>query len=165
MVKPLFKNLLVAVNSSESSIHAAMYAIMLSKLYKLNIRFVYVVDTATLKQLTLSKFFVADESKGYEENLLSDGKKYLSYMVSLAESKGLEAEIELRKGAIWSEVIMAADENKSDLILIGGKDNENFSYNEKHNVTYSSSNKLIYNAHCPVLVVHKQDVEQLFKLA
>ena len=62
MIKPLFQNVLVLVNGSESSIHAVQYGILMSKLYHCNLKAVYVVDTATLKQLTLSKFFVADES-------------------------------------------------------------------------------------------------------
>lgn len=75
MIKPLVKNVLVAVNGSEASIHALMYGIILAKQQHINLKAVFVVDTATLKQLTLTKFFVADESENYEENLITDGNR------------------------------------------------------------------------------------------
>ena len=55
MIKPLFQNIVILISGSEASIHAAQYGILLSKLYRCNLKAVYVVDTASLKQLTLSK--------------------------------------------------------------------------------------------------------------
>ena len=63
MIRPLYRNVLVLINGSESSIYAAKYGILMSKLYRCNLKAIYVVDTATLKQLTLNKFFVSEESK------------------------------------------------------------------------------------------------------
>ena len=73
MIKPIFQKVLILINGSESSIHAAQYGILMAKLYRCTLKAVYVVDTATLKQLTLSKFFVAEESSEYEESLTADG--------------------------------------------------------------------------------------------
>ena len=89
MIKPLFQNVLVAVNGSEASLHAAMYGIMMAKQYKLKLKAVFVVDTATLKQLTLSQLFVAEESAGYESNLSTDGNHSLRYIEDLAKQKGV----------------------------------------------------------------------------
>ncbi|MBR1614261.1 MAG: universal stress protein, partial [Treponema sp.] len=77
MIKPLLRKLIVAVNGSEQSLSAAMYSIMLAMQYKCELKAVYVVDTATLKQLELSKFFVPDEVARYREKLHEDGQKYL----------------------------------------------------------------------------------------
>ena len=49
MLKPLVHNVLVSINGSESSSRAAMYGILMAKQQHLNLKFVYVVDTATLK--------------------------------------------------------------------------------------------------------------------
>ena len=167
MIKPLFQNVLVAVNGSESSIHAAMYGILMAKLYHLHLKIVYVVDVATLKQLTLSKFFVAEESESYEESLIADGKKYLNYVTGLATSKGLRIDTELRKGAVWSEIILAADESKSGLIILGGREPIASSYGNtvRHNVVSAARSEIIGSAHCSVLVVHEPHMEQLFNIA
>lgn len=165
MIKPLFQNILVAVNGSEQSIHAAMYAILMAKLYHCHVKIVYVVDTATLKQLTLSKFFVSDESASYEKNLSEDGKRYLTYVDNLAKSKSVKIETELRKGAVWSEIIAAADEYKAGLILVGGKEHSDSSGVIKHDAISLANSEIIGSAHCSVLVVREPMIEQLFKLA
>ena len=40
MSKPLFSRILVAVNGSEASIHAAMYGIIMAKTYHLDLKFI-----------------------------------------------------------------------------------------------------------------------------
>ena len=85
MIKPLLRKLIVAVNGSEQSLSAAMYSIMLAMQYKCELKAVYVVDTATLKQLELSRFFIPEESARYKERLTEDGQKYLEYVKRLAE--------------------------------------------------------------------------------
>ena len=99
---PLLKKIIVAINGSESSVQAAMYAIMLSKQYSLALKAVYVVDTATIKFLTNSKFLVSEEKDSYESDLKRDGKTYLEYVKNLAKSKGMEIETELREGSVWA---------------------------------------------------------------
>lgn len=165
MIKPLFQNVVILINGSEASIHAAQYGILLSKLYHCNLKAVYVVDSASLKQLTMQKFFVADESRMYEDSLRADGNRYLDYVADLGKSKGVKIETELRTGAVWSEVIMAADEMKAGLILVGGYKTEMNSNVEIHDAVSSASRDIIMNAHCSVLVVREKMIEQLYKLA
>lgn len=165
MIKPLFQNVVILINGSEASIHAAQYGILLSKLYHCNLKAVYVVDSASLKQLTMQKFFVADESRMYEDSLRADGNRYLDYVADLGKSKGVKIETELRTGAVWSEVIMAADEMKAGLILVGGYKTEMNSNVEIHDTVSSASRDIIMNAHCSVLVVREKMIEQLYKLA
>ena len=119
MIKPLFNNILVVINGSEASIQAAQYGVLMARLYRCDMKAIYVVDTATLKELTISKFFVSEESSEYEKSLTEDGKRYLNYVENLAKAKGIKIETELRKGSVWSEVIAYADDSKSDLILLG----------------------------------------------
>lgn len=165
MIKPLFQNVLVLVNGSESSIHAVQYGILMSKLYHCNLKAVYVVDTATLKQLTLSKFFVADESSEYEESLTHDGKRYLDYVVNLGKAKNVKIETELRQGSVWYEVVAAAEKMRAGLILLG--DYSSVTTDRavvKHDAVSSANREILRNARCSVLVVKEQNVEQLYKL-
>jgi nucleotide-binding universal stress UspA family protein len=162
MINPLFQNVVILINGSEASIHASQYGIMMAKLYRCNLKAVYVVDTATLKQLTLRKFFVAEESEEYQQSLESDGLRYLKYVEELAKAKGVKIEIELRHGAIWSEVIASAEDMKANAILLGGI---TASGSEQRNVLTDSYQQILANASCSVLMVKEPMVEQLFKLA
>jgi nucleotide-binding universal stress UspA family protein len=165
MIKPLFQKILVAVNGSTQSVHAALYAILMAKMYHCTMKAVYVVDTATLRQLTLSKFFVTEESNSYEENLCSDGTRYLNYVQDLAKMKGVKIETELRKGAVWSEIITASDEFDADVILLGGKPHESSAGTvARHDAVSLTNGEIIGSARCNVLVVKEPQIEQLFKL-
>ncbi|MDR3283999.1 MAG: universal stress protein [Treponema sp.] len=164
MINPLFQNLLVAINGSEASIQAAKYGILMAKCYHCTIKAVYVVDMATLKQLTLSKFFIPEESSEYERNLCQDGERYLEYVAALGLQKGIKVETELRKGAVWSQVITAADEMKASLILLGGYVQDALAQSSKRDAVSTSNHVIIANTPCSVLIVREKQIEQLFKI-
>ena len=163
MIKPLFQKIVVAVNGSDQSLHAAMYAILLAKQYKCSLKAVYVVDTAALKFLSMSKFFLKTES---QKNLLDDGKKYLEQIVTFAKIKGVKVETELRKGSPWSEILHAADDFDADLILLGGKEHSASSLSSEvaRDRASSTNMDIIGSARCNVLVVRQKDIEKLFKI-
>jgi nucleotide-binding universal stress UspA family protein len=119
-MKPLFQTIVVAVSGSEASINASKYAIVMAKQYRCRLVAVNVVDTATLKELLLSRIFVEEESFEYERSLEENGQRYLNYIEELAGKKGVEVEKVLRRGAVFSEIINVAEEREADLILLGG---------------------------------------------
>ena len=167
-MKPVLKNIIVAINGSQSSVHAAMYGIILANQLSLNMKAVFVVDSAAVKFLTNSRVFTSSERDSYLTDLDSDGQKYLSYISDLAKTKGLKIETEMRSGAVWAEVIRAAEEFKADMILLGGGSKAKVSYvqdNEyRHNIQTTARTEIVTYANCPVLVVHKEQVEDLFKI-
>jgi len=160
MAYSLFQNVLVLVNGSEASIQAVRYGVILAKSYKCNLKAIYVVDTATLKQLTLNKFFVEDESRDYEKSLTTDGVKYLKYAEEIAKAKGIKIETELRRGSVWGETVSAADEMNSDLILLGGFGQNNGEIHAAATMTYHA---IMKNAHCSILMVRNENIEKLYK--
>ncbi|MCQ2981869.1 MAG: universal stress protein [Treponemataceae bacterium] len=162
MIKPLFQKVLIVVNGSEASIKAAEYGILMAKLYKCSLKAVYVVDTATLKQLTLSKLFVAEESREYEQNLQADGTRYLEYVKSLALKKNINIETELRRGSVWTEVCTAADEMDANVILLGGMAATG---SDGRDVLTEAYREILLNARCSVLMVREKMIEQLYKMA
>ena len=83
-MKALIQTVVVAVSGSEASVSAAKYGILMARLYRLRLVGVYVVDTATLRELLLSKIFVEDESSEYEKSLEENGRRYLNYVEGLA---------------------------------------------------------------------------------
>ena len=168
MLKPLVQNVVVAVNGSDSSVRAAMYGILMARQQHLNLKFVYVVDTATLKRLTMTHFLLEEENADFAENLRADGKKYLDYAMMLAKKKGVKAQAELLEGSVWGEVISAADKFKAELILIGGSGTDL----SRHAAPSGSAGhfsladkEIIMNSHCSVMVVREPRIEQLFRIS
>jgi nucleotide-binding universal stress UspA family protein len=158
-MKSLFSNLVVAISGSDASIYAAKYGIIMAKQYKCRLTAVYVVDTATLKHLMMTRIFVQEESAEYERSLEANGSRYLSFIEELADAKGVKIVKELRRGAIFSEILSVADERKADCILLGGWEKER----QSRDIISQSHRDILVNAGCSVLVVKEPNVDQLYK--
>jgi nucleotide-binding universal stress UspA family protein len=155
-MKGPFGKLLVLINGSEASVSAAKYAVALARAYRSELVAVYVVDTASLRQLVLSRIFVPDESAEYEERLEESGVRLLNYAKDIAKSAGFPMETKMLKGAIAGEVIKAADECKADCILLGGWDRGS----TLRDVLMDSYREIMRSASCPVLVVRGAKAEE-----
>ncbi|HNQ97666.1 MAG TPA: universal stress protein, partial [Treponemataceae bacterium] len=110
----------------------------------------------------VNRIFIDEESREYEQSLEENGRRYLSYAEELGKAKGVKIETELRRGAIWSEVVTMSEERKMDLILLGGQEGETVDSKDIMSSTYRS---VMMNARCSVLIVKERMIEQLFKLA
>ena len=158
-MNPLIQNIVVAISGSDASIGAAKYAIILARQYRCSLTAVYVVDTATLRQLVLTSIFLPDESEDYEKSLIENGNRYLNYIRELASQKGLKIETVLRKGSVFGEILKEAEAKSADLILLGG-----WEKNRKERDIISESHKeILMHAKCSVLVVKEQNIEKIFK--
>lgn len=162
MIKVLFQKILVVYDGSLSSLHAVQYGIMMAKLYKCQVKVVFVVDDASIKKLLLSKFIVSEEASSMKDHLLSDSKRDMEYIKALAKKKNVNIEVQTLEGAVWSEVIRAANDFKANLILVG-EDSAN-PYQENHLNVSREIGEIVGSANCSVLVVKEPFVEQLFKL-
>jgi nucleotide-binding universal stress UspA family protein len=160
-MKSLISNILVAVTGSDASILAAKYSIVLAKLYHCKLSAVYVVDTATIRQLTLSKIFIQEEGVEYEKSLQANGERYLSFVEELARAKGVKIERILRKGAIYTEILHVADEHKADLIVLGGWEKDR----STREIFGHSQREIMVNAKCSVLLAKEPSIDQLYKHA
>jgi nucleotide-binding universal stress UspA family protein len=160
-MKPLISNIIAVITGSDASILAAKYAIVMSKINKCRLTALYVVDTATIRQLTLSKIFIQEESQEYEKSLESNGGRYLSFVEELARSKGVKIEREIRKGAVYTEVLTVADEKKADLIVLGGWEKDR----SARDIISHSHREIMVNAKCSVLLVKEPAIDQIYKQA
>ncbi|MDR0443038.1 MAG: universal stress protein [Treponema sp.] len=160
-MKSLISNIVIAVTGADASILAAKYGIVLAKLYHCKLCAVYVVDTATIKQLTLSKIFIQEESAEYEKSLEANGERYLSFVEELARAKGVKVERILRKGAICTEILNVADEHNADMILLGGWEKNR----STRDIMGHSYREIMANAKCSVLLVKEHDIDQIYKHA
>jgi nucleotide-binding universal stress UspA family protein len=160
-MKPLISNIVVVVTGSDASILAAKYAIVMAKNYRCRLTAVYVVDTATIRQLTLSKIFIQEESQEYEKSLEANGERYLSFVEELARAKGVKAEREIRRGAVYTEILAVADEKKADLVVLGGWEKDRGA----RDIISHSHREIMVNAKCSVLLVKDPGIDQLYKQA
>jgi len=161
MIKNLFSNIMVAVSGSDASILASKYAIVMAKLYHCRLSAVYVVDTATIRQLTLSKIFIQEESLEYEKSLEANGERYLSFVEELARAKGVKIEREMRKGAVFTELLGAADERKADLLIMGAWEKER----STRDIITHAHREIMNNARCSILLVKEPAIDQIYKQA
>ena len=160
-MKPLFSNIVVAITGSDASILAAKYAIVMSKLYRCRVTAVYVVDTATIRQLMLSKIFIQEESQEYERSLEANGERYLTFVEELAKAKGVKIEREIRRGAVYTEILTVASEKKADLIVLGGWEKDR----SPRDIFSHSHREILINAKCSVLMVKEPNIDQIYKNA
>ena len=160
-MKPLINNIVIAVTGTDASILAAKYGIVMAKYYNCRLTAVYVVDTATIKQLTLSKIFIQEEGAEYEKNLENNGNRYLSFVEELAIAKGVKIERILRRGAIYTEILHAADEKNADLILLGGWERDT----KPRDIIGHSHREIMANAKCSVMLVKEPGIDQIYKKA
>jgi len=160
-MKALFSNIVTVVTGSDASIMAAKYAIVMAKYYRCHLCAAYIVDTATIKQLTLSKIFVQEESIDYEKSLEANGERYLSFVEELARAKGVKIDRILRKGAIYTEVLRIAEDRKADLIVLGGWEKDRSALD----IISHSHREIMINAKCSVILVKESDIDQIYRHA
>ncbi|MGA2481318.1 MAG: universal stress protein [Spirochaetia bacterium] len=161
-MKMLLQTVVVAVSGSEGSINAAKYGIALARMYRCKLLAVYVVDTATLKELLLSKIFIDEESREYEKSLELNGHRYLNYVEELAQKKGVPVEKFLRSGSIATEIVEAAEENKADLILLGGF-NELEGKGSFRDSMSRQQREILKHAKCSILIVKEPEIDFIYK--
>jgi len=157
-MKKILDSIIVAISGSDASIHAAKYAIVMAKKSACSVVAVYVVDTASIKKLQMSKIFLPEESKTYEENLAQNGEKYLDFVVRLGQEKGITIQRELHRGAIYTEVLAAAEEHDVDCILLGGWEEGRSALD----VICYAQKEILLKSNCSVLVVKEPGIDEIF---
>ncbi|MDR0670640.1 MAG: universal stress protein [Treponema sp.] len=161
MTKPIISHIVAAITGSDASILAAKYAIVMAKAYRCKMTAVYVVDTATIRQLTLSKIFIQEESQDYERSLELNGERYLSFVEELARAKGVKIEREIRRGAVYTEILTVAEDKNADLIVLGGWEKDR----SARDIISHSHREIMVSAKCSVLLVKEPGIDQIYKQA
>jgi nucleotide-binding universal stress UspA family protein len=157
----LLSHLLVAVSGSGASVNAARYAIVMAKLYRCKLTAVYVVDTATLKQLSMSKIFLPEESEEYAKSLEENGKRYLAFVEELGKARGVPVAALLRSGSVATEIMTAAEEKGADLIILGGWEKDR----NPRDIVGQMHREIQIQSKVSVLVVKNRDIEQIYRRA
>jgi nucleotide-binding universal stress UspA family protein len=117
---PVFTNILVAMDGSEASQRALSHAVDLAKLCNAKLHTIYVVETGLFSSLpmegTVEIMYSVLEKEGDE--VMERAKVY-------ATGKSITVITHMKQGHAGSEILALAEEEKSDLIIVGshGKSN------------------------------------------
>jgi nucleotide-binding universal stress UspA family protein len=152
MIEP-FKNILVYVDGTESSISAAMAAIVLAKRLDASLTAIYVVNTKALQELVNARIFLEFEKVEYSRDIEEDASRYLNHVKELGIQKGVEIKTIKSSGSVHAEVTKYLLENRVDLLVLGGISQ----IHSRRDEFLSETDRVMRTAQCPVLVVRDND--------
>jgi len=148
-----FKDIVVYLDGSESSMTAAMYGIKMAAEHGARLTAVYVVNTKALSELVKAGIFVAIEREEYQRDLQADADRYLRHVVKLAAQRKLGIETVKLEGAAHVVVNQLLKERKADLLVLGGITD----IRSRREELSSETDRMLRTSPCPVLVVRDYD--------
>ncbi|MGA2913295.1 MAG: universal stress protein [Methanoregula sp.] len=117
---PVFTNILIALDGSEASQRALSRAVDEAKIWNAQLQAIYVVETGLFSSLppdnTVEIMYRVLEKEG--EAVLEKAKKF-------GAAKGITIITHMKQGHAGSEIVVLAEQGKTDLIMVGshGKSN------------------------------------------
>jgi nucleotide-binding universal stress UspA family protein len=116
----VFTNILVAIDGSEASQRALSSAVDEAKVWKAQLQVIYVVETGLFSSLPL------DNTVEIMYRVLEkEGTAVLERAKKFGAANGVTVITHMKQGHAGSEIIALAEQEKSDLIMVGshGKSN------------------------------------------
>jgi nucleotide-binding universal stress UspA family protein len=111
---PVFTNILVAIDGSESGERAFARALDEAKTWNARLHIVYVVETGLFSSLP------ADNTVELMYRVLEkEGQDSLDKAKLSAAAKGVTSSTHMKQGHAGSEIVSLADREKVDLIVVG----------------------------------------------
>ncbi len=145
--------ILVYIDGTESSISAAMYAVALSKTTGASLTALYVINTKALNDLVKARIFLAEEEAEYHRDLEQDAERYLNHVRKLAEQKNIVISTKSLSGTIHREIKAEVQENKYDLLVLGGLSN----IRSRRDEFFNETDRAMRSVSCPVLVIRDEE--------
>jgi nucleotide-binding universal stress UspA family protein len=157
MQKRQFSRILAAIDGSNTSMHAADYAISIAIKNNSELLVLYVIDVYKYSRLSssiiLAPTFGSEkylEEKNEAEKLINKIKeKFKLKTKDNTKSKELQAEIVEGIKSVSNTIIEYAESEKVGLIIVGSRGRTGL----KRLLLGSVSSAIIKNAHCAVLVI------------
>lgn len=149
MAKSQVNNILVLVDGTESSFHAANYAIDLARTLNARLTAMAVVDTDTLRQLLNVNILVDSEMAELQSELQQSARNHLDEVCQRAMGKRVRFEEVLRSGN--SEVVVPKELSQRgvDLLAMGAFSSDRV----RHDLLARQRQQILDRTSCPVLVV------------
>jgi nucleotide-binding universal stress UspA family protein len=138
------KKILIPIDGSEYSVHAAELGLSIAKLLSAEVMIVYVIDTVVLDQEAK-----LTQHEDVERELKQNGERYISYVQSLSQKESVKVASMLARGRPFEEIVRIAKELGIDLIVMGTYGRRG----AERILIGSQAQRVIEYATCPVLVV------------
>jgi nucleotide-binding universal stress UspA family protein len=148
-----FKQIVVYLDGSESSMTAIMYGIKLAKEHDAKLTAVYVVNTKALSELVKAGIFVTVERDEYQRDLQLDADRYLRHASHLAQQKQVLLETVNLEGTVHIVMKELLKSSKADLLVLGGVTD----IRSRREELASETDRMLRTSPCPVLVVRDDD--------
>ena len=149
MAKPPVNHILVLVDGTEASFHAADRAIELARALGAKLTALTVVDTETLRQLLNVKILVDAEMGEFEKELEESARRQLAEVRERALNQKVVIEEVLITGSVETVVPKEVEAREVDLIALGGFPSTKVT----RDLVARQRQQIIDRATCPVLVV------------
>jgi nucleotide-binding universal stress UspA family protein len=137
------KKILIPTDGSDYSMRAAEQGVSIAKMLDAQIIVVYVIDTIVLDQIKVT------ERETVEQELKEDGKRYVKYVIGLAEKENVKVTSILAKGVPFEQIVHLAKEQNIDLIVMGTYGRRG----AERILIGSVAERVIEYSSCPVLVI------------
>jgi nucleotide-binding universal stress UspA family protein len=145
----LVNHILVLVDGTESSFHAADRAIDLARALGARLTAMAVVDRDTLHQLLSVKILVDSEMGEFEKELRSSAGRHLAVVRQRAEDRRLAVEEVLVTGIVEDIVPKEIQARAVDLVCVGAFQSSRVA----RDLLARQRQQIVDRADCPVLVV------------
>ena len=149
----LFSRILVPIDGSEPSFHAAQVAINIANKFNSEIIVLYVVVSPSKSEYAnLTGLVTPKQIDMIIENAKKESKNWFKRIEDIVKEKGSHIKISTRViltgVAVYGEVIEYAQQKSVDLIVIGTRGRSGI----KKLLLGSTASGVVTYAHCPVLV-------------
>jgi nucleotide-binding universal stress UspA family protein len=122
----VFTNILVALDGSEASQRALVRAVDEAERWKAKLQVIYVVEMINFSSLTPDNTLEGENTREILYRVMEkEGKEVLRKAKKSGTEKGLTVITHLKQGHAGIEIVSLAEQEKSDLIVVGshGKSN------------------------------------------
>ena len=135
---------MIPTDGSDYSLRAAEYGVSVAKMLSAQIMVVYVID-----EVVLDRISKLAEREDVEQELKTDGQRYIKYVLGLAEKEGVKATSTLAKGRPFEQIVHIAKGLNMDLIIMG-----TYGLRGADRILIGSvTERVIEYSPCPVLVI------------
>jgi nucleotide-binding universal stress UspA family protein len=145
------KRILVPTDFSETSAAATQYAIALAESMGSQVHLLHVLDNP-LAYAWGAEAFIEPPAE-YYERIEQRARERMEQVLTEAQRKKFDAQLELRTGSPFAEIIGYAEERKIDLIVMGTHGRGAVA----HMLLGSVAERVVRRSPCPVLTVREPE--------
>ncbi|MDD5140372.1 MAG: universal stress protein [Verrucomicrobiales bacterium] len=153
LLKPLsfeLQRILVPVDFSDTAKKALQYAVPFANAFDAEVLLVHVVQPYTVP----AEFgYMPPELPVSQQEYENSAREELDKLRTREIGVGTRAQVQVRVGVPWQEIVAAAGEAKADLIILSTHGRTGL----KHVVLGSVAEHVVRHAPCPVLVVRERE--------